>query len=203
MHHMLLIQCAAQGVLCVNGQFCGPVEREGQAFPMGQNAEVYIQLYPFGECEPLTAALRMRAGQVESLLPQESAFALIWPDGVIQLELRMHGQQEPAQMEEAAHGTLLRYLSLRLAGDPQASRLWLRPQDEAADLSGYHAAVPLRFAPQQAPERFDERAGLVRRIGPNVAVVDAALAVTSPAGRGHRMIESMSILRTAVKRGSL
>jgi len=198
MRHTLLIECATQGVLFVNGQFCGPMEREGQAFPMGKNAEVYIQLFPFGEGMPLTAVLEMRDGQIARLEPQENAYALLWPDGIVQLELRIQADAPPTQEEEAAHGTLLRYLSLRLADDAQAQRLWLRPQDEqnAPDLSFYHAAVPLRFAPLAAPEPFDDHAGLVRRISSNVAIIDAALAVTSPAGRGHRLIERVEILPT-------
>ena len=199
MRHTLLIESAAQGVLFVNGQFCGPMEREGQAFPMGRNAEIYIQLFLFGEAAPLTAALKMQDGQIVRLEPQESVFALVWPDGIVQLELRAHGQAEAfAQETEAAHGTLLRYLNLRLEGDPQAQRLWLRPQDEqtSPDLSAYHAAVPLRFAPLSAPDRFDDRAGLLRRIAPNAAVIDAALAVTSPAGQGRRLIERIDILKT-------
>lgn len=192
----LLIESAAQGVLFVNGQFCGPMEPEGQVFPLGKNAEVYIQLFPFGEGMPLTVALIMRGGQIESLAPQESAFALLWPDGIVQLELRMRAQEEPAPKEaEQVSGALLRYLSLRLVDDPQAQRLWLRPQDEmtAPDLSGYEAAVPLRFVPLSAPDRFDDRAGLVRRIAPNIAAIDAAMAVTSPAGSGRRLLERIEI----------
>ncbi len=195
----LLIESAVQGVLFVNGQFCGPMEREGQAFPMGKNAEVYIQLFPFGEGAPLTAMLIMRGGQLEHLAPQESAFALLWPDGIVQLELRMRAQEEPAAQEaEPSYGTLLRYLALRLAGDEQAQRLWLRPQDAMTvpDLTGYHAAVPLRFAPLSVQDRFDDRAGLVRRISPNIAVIDAAMAVTSPAGQGKRLLERIEILPT-------
>ena len=199
MHQTLLIESAAQGLLFVNGQFCGPVEQAGQAFPMGRNAEVYIQIFPFGESAPLTAALEMRDGQLVRLEPQESAYALIWPDGVVQLELRLRNQPEARTEEEGpVHGALVRYLRLRLAGDPQASRLWLRPQDEQSmpDLTTYHTVVPLRFAPISAPEHFDDRAGLVRRIADNVAIVDAALAVTSPAGHGHRLIERVEILPT-------
>ncbi|MBE5799553.1 MAG: hypothetical protein E7321_06340 [Clostridiales bacterium] len=200
MRHTLLIESCAQGVLVVNGQFCGPMEREGQAFPVGRNAEVYVQMFPFGaDKAPLTAAMILRDGQIARLEPQENAFALLWPDGVIQLELRMPGQSDaPVQETENAHGTLLRYLSLRLAGDPQAARLWLRAQDEAntPDLSAYHAAVPMRFAPPDAPERYDDRAGLVRRAAPNVATVDAALAITSPAGQGRRLLERIDILKT-------
>lgn len=199
MHQTLLIESAARGVLFVNGQFCGPMEPEGQVFPMGRNAEIYVQLFPFGEAAPLTAELHIRAGKLEQLEPQESAYALLWPDGVVQLELRLSRQSEgqPAQ-EETAHGTLLRYLLLRLAGDPQAQRLWLRPQDEqtAPDLTAYHTAVPLRFAPLSASDRFDDRAGLVRRVSPNVATVDAALAATAPAGQGRRLIERIEILPT-------
>ena len=196
----LLIESVVSGVLFVNGQFCGPMEPEGQAFPMGKNAEVYVQLFPFGEAVPLTAALVMRGGQIERLEPEENAFALLWPDGIIQLELRMHAQQaEQTQKEpEAAHGTLLRYLLLRLSGDAQAQRLWLRPQDEMTvpDFSYYQAAVPLRFAPLSVPDRFDDRAGLVRRIAPNIAAIDAAMAVTSPAGQGRRLLERIEVMPT-------
>ena len=179
---------------------CGPVDGEGQAFPAGQSTEIYMQLFPFDEsAAPLTAELRLRDGQVERLEPRTRCFALVWPDGVIQLELRPQTQQEePEPPRQAASGTLLRYLTMRLAGETQAQMLWMRPQDEAQapDLSGYHAAVPLRFAPLAASERFDERAGLVRRTADNVAQVDTALAITSPAGQGHRLIERMEILPT-------
>ena len=199
MHQTLLIESGTQGVLFVNGQFCGPMEREGQAFPMGENAEVYVQIFPFGEAAPLTAALHMRGGKIARLEPKENAYAIIWPDGVVQLELRTRAQEDSAQEEtQASAGTLVRYLTLRLAGDPQAQRLWLRPQDEQRipDLSAYHAVVPLRFAPLSAPEKYDDRAGLVRRVTDNVAVVDAVLAVTSPAGQGRRLIERVEIFPT-------
>ena len=198
MERMLLIESAAQGVLFVNGQFCGPMEPGGQAFPTGQNAEIYIQLFPFGESAPLAAALILRDGRIERLEPEENAFALCWPDGIVQMELRMRNQTEMDVKEQTATGVLLHYLLLRMAGDPQAARLWMRPQDEqyAPDLSVYSAAVPLRFAPLCAPQRFDDRAGLVRPILPNAAVVDAALAVTVPAGQGRRMIEQIQIFPT-------
>ena len=195
----LLIESAVQGLLFVNGQFCGPMEPAGQAFPMGKNAEVYIRLFPYGEAAPLTAGLTVYDGKIQRLEPAENAFALLWPDGIIQLELRMHGQAEPAPQEEAAaDGTLLRYLSLRLADHPNGRLLWLRAQDEmnAPDLSAYEAVVPLRFAPLSAPDRFDDRAGLVRRVAPNIAAVDAAMAVTTPAGSGRRLIERIEIFST-------
>lgn len=200
MVRMLMIESGTRGLLTVNGQFCGPVDGEGQAFPTGRSAEIYIQFFPFEESAvPLTAEMQLRDGQIERLEPRTRCFALVWPDGVIQLELRPEARREESgQTQQAAPSTLLRYLTMRLAGDTQAGRLWMRPQDEAQapDLSGYHAAVPLRFAPSAASERFDERAGLVRRTAENVARIDTALAVTSPAGQGHRLIERMEILPT-------
>ena len=81
---------------------------------------------------------------------------------MIQLELRPDAPDEPetGETEQAAQSVLLRYLTMRLAGDAAA---------DAADASGrgrwvcprMTRLVPLRFAPLHAPERFDERAGLV------------------------------------------
>lgn len=195
MHPVVYIQSAAQGVLVVNGQFCGPIG-EGQAFPAGRDAEVYIQLFPMGEGMPMTAALRLRGGRPESLAPQEGAFAILWPDGMIQLELLCGARESgEAQEETAAAGTLLRYLALRLAGDARAQQLLFRAQEEP-ELSPYEAAVPLRFAPLDADPRYDDRAGLLRRLAPNVAAVDAALARTVPVGQGGRRIEQIGIMRT-------
>jgi len=198
MRKTLLIESATDGVLYVNGQFCGPMEKEGQAFPCGENEEVYIQLFPFGERMPLAAKLLLRGGRIAALEPQENCFALLWPDGIIQLEVRMAAQERAQeQARQAAANTLLQYLNMQLAGDEQA-RLLLMQQDAriAPDLSEYYAAVPLRFAPLAADERFDMQAGLVRRIAPNVACVDAALAMTVPMGQGRRVIERIEILRT-------
>lgn len=198
MHQMLYIESRTPGVLVVNGFFCGPLEGEGQAFPTGRDAEIYIQFFPYGQAAlPLMVAMRLQGGQIARLEPQEAAYALIWPDGVIQLELIAGAQPEaesgPAQ--GAASSVLLRYLAAKIAGDAQADVLLMRPQD-GADVTGYDAAVPLRFAPMTASERFDERAGLVRRLAPNIARVDAALASTVPAGQGRRMIERVEIVRT-------
>jgi len=198
MHPVLLIHSSTNGVLMVNGQFCGPVG-EGQSFPAGRDAEIYIQLFPFGERPPLAVHLQLNDGCIERLCPQESAYALLWPDHVIQLELRCaqgKAEEQEAPGERAATGTLLRYLSMQLVGDPQAQHLLLRPQD-APDVSPYEAAVPLRFAPVRADPRCDERAGLVRRIAPNAAVIDAALAMTVPVGPGMKRIERIDIVRTA------
>lgn len=199
MHRILLIECAARGLLYINGQFCGPLEEDGQAFPMGRDAEAYIQLIPFDpHIRPVTAELHIAGGVISRLAPEACCYALIWPDGIVQLELRPEGAPESETgVETAAGSTLLRYLALRLRGDAQAQQLLLRPQEVAApELSGYEAVVPLRFAPLCAGELFDERAGLVRRVLDNAAVVDVALAVTVPAGRGRRMIERIKLIGT-------
>lgn len=201
MHQVLFIESRTPGVLVINGFFCGPLEGEGQAFPAGRNEEIYIQLFPYSQgALPLTVAMRLEDGQIARLEPQEAAYALLWPDGIIQLELTPHIQADAQTAQEAGSGgassaTLLRYLSAKLAGDAQADAFLMRAQD-GVDVTGYDAVVPLRFPPSHAPERFDERAGLVRRLAPNVARVDAALAATVPAGQGKRMIERVEIMRT-------
>ena len=197
MHQTLMIECRAQGVLYINGFFCGPLEGDVQAFPVGRNSEIYIQYFPYGHAAPLNVAMRVEGGQVVRLDPQDAAYALHWPDGVIQLELVEGDMQKPLQQtaEGASSATLLRYLSAKLTGDMQADSLLMRAQD-GIDLSGYDAVVPLRYPPSGAPERYDERAGLIRRTAPNVACVDAALAATVPAGQGKRMIERVEIIRT-------
>lgn len=202
---ILRIESAVRGVLLVNGQFCGPLGEEGQAFPASPDAEVYIQLFPFDPVvRPLTAALRLSGGTVEELLPERHAYALLWPDGIIQLELRPAsdggGEQAQGETQTAAAGVLLRYLTLHLAGSPEADALLLRAQEIPA-LPPYDAVVPLRFAPLAAPERYDERAGLVRRLAPNVARVDAALAATVPAGQGRRLIERLLVMESRLSPG--
>jgi len=200
MHQALYIESRAPGVLHINGFFCGPIEGDAQAYPLGRNAEIYIQFFPFARgAQALTVAMRVEAGQITRLDPQDAAYALLWPDGIIQLELMPAQAQEPEAMDTGREGassvTLLRYLSAKIAGDMKADAFLMRPQD-GIDVSGYDAAVPLRFPPSGAPERYDERAGLVRRLAPNVACVDAALAATVPAGQGRRMIERIEIMRT-------
>lgn len=199
MHRILLIESAVRGLLYVNGQFCGPLEEDGQAFPMGRDAEIYIQLIPFDEhVRPLAAELHTGGGAISRLSPGERCYALVWPDGIIQLELRPEGSPDAEGGREAAAGsTLLRYLAMLLRGDAQAMQLLLRPQEmPAPELEGYEAVVPLRFAPLAAGELFDERAGLVRRVLDNAAAVDVALAVTVPAGQGRRLIERVKVIRT-------
>lgn len=197
MRRMLLIECMQKGVLFVNGQFCGPMEEEGQAFPCGINEEIYIQLFPFGEGVPLTAKMILKNGSVEMLEPEGNCYALLWPDGVVQLELRVQGQaQAPMQEKKVTSNVLLRYLDMQLAGDAQANLLLMQQNiRNLPDLSGYHAVVPLRFAFENTDGQFDMQAGLVRRVAPNIACVDAALAMTVPIGQGRRLIERIEIMR--------
>lgn len=198
MHRILFIESACRGLLMVNGQFCGPLEGEGQAFPMGANLEAYIQFFPYeGHAVPLAAVLEVRAGQIRRLEPEDRCFALMWPDGVIQLEIRMQcdGQTEKKEERSIVPDTLLRYLMMKIAGDENAQQLLMQGAS-GIETGAYSAAVPLRFAPDSIPDRYDERAGLVRRVLPNAAVVDAAFASTVPAGQGKRMIEKIEILPT-------
>ena len=200
MHRALYIESRTPGLLYINGYFCGPLEGEAQSYPLGQNVQIYIQFFPYGcGAQALAAAMRVEEAGITRLDPQDAAYALLWPDGIIQLELTPAMAQEPEAMDTgwdgASSATLLRYLSAKLAGDRQAEALLMRPQD-GVDVSGYDAVVPLRFPPNHGSERYDERAGLVRRIAPNIACVDAALAATVPMGQGHRMIERIEIMRT-------
>lgn len=200
MHRALYIESRTPGLLYINGYFCGPLEGEAQSYPLGQNVQIYIQFFPYGcGAQALAAAMRVEEAGITRLDPQDAAYALLWPDGIIQLELTPAMAQEPEAMDTgwdgASSATLLRYLSAKLAGDRQAEALLMRPQD-GVDVSGYDAVVPLRFPPNHVSERYDERAGLVRRIAPNIACVDAALAATVPMGQGHRMIERIEIMRT-------
>lgn len=200
MRRMLYMESRTPGALMVNGQFCGPLEpQEGQAFPAGDNEEIYIQLFPFSRAAlPLSVAMRLRGGEIVRLEPQEAAYALLWPDGVIQLELTAQPADAPqpeSGAEPESSAALLRYLTAKIAGDPHADTLLMSPQT-GADVTGYDAVVPLRFPPQHVSARFDERAGLVTRLAPNVARVDAALARTVPAGQGRRMIERIEIVES-------
>lgn len=198
MARMLNIECACEGLLTVNGQFCGPLEKDGQAFPMGEYAQAYIQFCAYhSKIKPLAAVLELGAGKIERLEPQDRCFALVWPNGVVQLELRPEGCEAwmTRQEEAIVPNTLLRYLSLTMAGDERARQLLMRAQD-GVPLAGYETALPLRFAPLHAPHWTDECAGLVRRTGNNTAVVDAALAAVVPCGQGKKMIERLEIVRT-------
>ena len=123
MRSMLHIQCAVRGLLTVNGQFCGPVDGGGQTFPAAQDAEIFIEYTPLAQsAAPLALELVLAGGEIVRLEPAARGYALLWPDGVIQLELRPDapGEPETGEAEQAAQSVLLRYLALRLAGDAAA-----------------------------------------------------------------------------------
>lgn len=198
MRCMIEMESAVRGLLWVNGQFCGPVDGAGQTFPASENAEVYIQFFPLDtKTKPAALEMLLQNGNIVRLEPETVGYALLWADGVIQLELRPETDEQPDEQpqEQAAQTTLLRYLAMRQAGAPDAAALLMDPH--AADvLPRYDAVVPLRFAPLKASERFDQRAGIVTKLAPNIARVDTVLAMTAPAGQGHRLIERMELLRT-------
>lgn len=197
---MLMIESAVRGLLYINGQFCGPLEQEGQAFPVGGNGEVFVQLFPFGEGERiLTAQMHLQEGVIKRLEPKENCFALCWPGSVVQLELRMHGEErtQPCEAQKTQPDALMRYLHLRLAGDSRAALLRAGQQDaDGPDLSAYHAAVPLRFPPETMAKRYDQCAGLVRRVAENAAYVDVALANILLDAQGRSLIGRIEIVRT-------
>lgn len=188
MRPMLRIESRQDGVLLINGVFCGPVG-EGQTFPAGRDAEVYVQLFPYGEEAPLTAYLQLRAGRIETLAPQENAYALMWPGGVMQMELRgkrerektpqseetapEEGRPKGESRDEALLAVLMRMLAQERAG--------------SGELAEYEAAVPLRFGTGRAEGWVNAQAGLLRREAENVAAVDAAMARLEEGGRLVRM----------------
>ena len=197
MRRMLVISSGARGVLDINGCFCGPVEPCGQAFPTGEDAEIYMRLFPFapGLC-PLTAALILRGGRIVRMEPEDCCYMLLWPDGVMQLELRLPGQEQDMQTGEDgpdAPDLLRTYLELRRMGDPHARELLAAPSAEIA-LGEYEAVLPLRFAPMNAPGGYDLRAGIVRRLGGNIAAVDAVVAAAAFDAAGRRRIARMAVM---------
>lgn len=106
----------------------------------------------------------LQNGSIARLEPETVGYALLWADGVIQLEIHPETDEQPDEQaqEQAAQTVLLRYLSMRLVGAADAAALLMEPH--AADrLPRYDAVVPLRFAPLKAPERFDQCAGIVTR----------------------------------------
>ena len=110
MRSMLHIQCAVRGLLTVNGQFCGPVDGEGQTFPTARDAEIFIEYMPLTEnAKPMALELALEQGKVSRIEPAPHGYALIWPDGLIQLELRPEAPDMPeaGETEQAAPNVLL------------------------------------------------------------------------------------------------
>lgn len=189
MKPVLCIESEQDGLLLINGVFCGPIG-EGQTYPAGREAEIWLQLFYYGQEAPLTAYLRLHGGRIETLTPQESAYALMWPGGVMQLELRGEERREAREEQreettlyekqpkgESRDDALLKGLTRMLAGEQAGN----------AEMAQYEAAVPLIAGRTQAAAWANAQAGLLRREKENVAAVDAAQARVEEDGRIARL----------------
>ena len=90
MRCMLCIQCAIRGLLTINGQFCGPVDGEGQTFPTARDAEIFIEYMPLTEnAKPMALELALEQGKVQAESnPRRTATRSSGRTDCIQLELR-------------------------------------------------------------------------------------------------------------------
>ena len=192
---MLCIQCAIRGLLTINGNSRAG-GRRGQR-SQRRDAEIFIEYMPLTEnAKPMALELALEQGKVSRIEPAPHGYALIWPDGLIQLELRPEAPNMPeaGETEQAAPNVLLRYLTMRLAGDAGADALLMRA-GAAEGLPAYDAVVPLRFAPLHAPERGLTNARWVGHAArAEHRAGGAALAVTVPTGQGRRMIERIEVM---------
>lgn len=65
------IQCAIRGLLTINGQFCGPVDGDGQTFPTARDAEIFIEYMPLTEnAKPMALELALEQGKVGRIEPR-------------------------------------------------------------------------------------------------------------------------------------
>ena len=113
MHQALYIESRAPGVLFINGFFCGPLEGDAQTYPLGRNAEIYIQFFPLARsAQTLSVAMRVEGEKITRLDPQDAAYALLWPDGVIQLELTPAQAQEPEAAVTSSYSGKKRFAML-------------------------------------------------------------------------------------------
>lgn len=113
MYPMLQVQ-APDGLIYLNGRFCG--EAGGSGLPLTRDGTVYLEYRPFsGRGEGLALRLSLKAGSLTDGLPEE-AFAVQWPDGLIQLELRLP-QPTPVSVNRAHLDTPLGRLFLVETGN--------------------------------------------------------------------------------------
>lgn len=96
---MLLIQSNTPGLLTLNGQFCGRVDDSPHSYLTHRSDRGYLFFSPFDDARSsLTREIRVQDDQL--LPPDEGIYALQWPEGVCQLELRPSsrpGDAGPAQ----------------------------------------------------------------------------------------------------------
>ena len=84
---LLLIQSHTPGLLTVNGQFCGRVDDSPHTYITHADDRGYLSFLPLTDgFMPLSREIELRAHQL--LPPAEGLYALQWPDGICQLELR-------------------------------------------------------------------------------------------------------------------
>ena len=192
MRPVLRIESERDGVLLINGVFCGPIG-EGQTYPASRDTEIYLQVFPYGEEAPLTACLLLRGGRIETLTPQKSAYALMWPGGVMQVELRGREREEgrEASEEKREEATLYEKQPKDESRDnvlqSVLTRMLAGKQAGDAQLAQYEAAVPLIAGRTETAIWANAQAGLLRREKENVAAVDTALARVEEDGRITRL----------------
>jgi len=88
MHPMLTVQAPA-GLLYLNGRFCG--ETGGSGLPLTRDGVVYLEYRPLAaRSEGVAMRLDLKSGMVAGGLI-EGAYAVQWPGGLIELELRGEG----------------------------------------------------------------------------------------------------------------
>lgn len=87
MQPLLIIRCDRAGIFYLNGVFCG--EANGaQGFPLRGDARAYVEYSALdGQAFPVAIALDFEQGRLTATLPN-TAYAVVWPDNVIELEIR-------------------------------------------------------------------------------------------------------------------
>ena len=90
----MLTVTGAPGIVYLNGIFCG--ETGAAALPMGMRGVQYLELRPFDPDTP-AAALRLtfEDGRLTGGVTG-NAFAVQWPDGRVELELRASAREAEA-----------------------------------------------------------------------------------------------------------
>lgn len=84
---MLLIQSHIPGLLTLNGQFCGRVDDSPHTYLTHRDDRGYLFFAPYDNAYlPLAREICIQNDRL--LAPEEGIYALQWPEGICQLELR-------------------------------------------------------------------------------------------------------------------
>lgn len=122
---MLLIQSNTPGLLHINGQFCGRVDESPHTYLTRTDDRGYLSFQPFSDdMTPLAREICIQQDQL--LAPDSGLYALQWPEGVCQIEIR------PASY---AHST-----ATESSIPPQAQDLVKRPAPNGNTLCTYRTA---------------------------------------------------------------